>query len=1042
MPVAVASRSLAASRASREEVQKPRREITDPTLIALHASIPPHFQQAQHSLANHRKNIVSLHRIHLKVSSIVEPASDGRVRPIGEKVFNEIFVGCLDRVLPVKKGVPNADRVCKFVAGYVTYAQEQFRLQARADKAASGQAAGELEDQDDDEEEEDTTATRFTSLLLKHLLKGSVSKNKNVRLRCCGCIALLINGLEALDEKLFQTLKSFLLNRARDKESAVRVQAVIALTKLQTADDDGDEDSEEIKNALIETLRFDPSAEVRRAALFNLNPNKETSSLLLERLRDIDPINRRCVYLGSLSMLLKAQSKTLEAAASSQAGPSRLGLDIDSAGEVVRIGMGEREPSVKRAAQKLVISWFDACGGDLVVFLNQFDVVASKHIEAALLSILESRPALVAQVSFDSDEFWANLSPSTAFLARVFVDYFKRTKNDRRLEECLPVVTALAFRIQKEYGELVQLIQQYNVIANSTLVSEDEAEIALFTIRNKTFVVSQLLGIGLASDYGDEAGRNKMFGLVREMISDVGLPEDLVPGCLDVLLKLTTQKDFMRIIVEIVLDLGVEDDVEALDYDESEVDDTMSVDGTPLARKKPRKSLKPKESSSPSQDALVTEHRCLTIVRAMLERVVGALHENTAFHGLIPQLIAPAVRSKDAPVRELGLVCLALCCLLDRKLALDSFPLFIDQVQRADGQIKMRAVQAVFDLLINHTIPYLCSRNPAGEEMAKLQIISYLLSLLEDEDAAVQSAACEGMAKLMLTGMVDDDEALKSLVLIYMSPETVDNQELRQCLSYFLPVYCGSSSRNQRCLQRVFVSILQVLTEVYEEKDEDQEMVTPTQVGLQLLDWTDPDKVMTRAGQVRDETVHIDVAIELIKAMYTIEDTKDCKDRKVMCQLLGKLFLPQELDDVKVQEMLIVLTGLHELNEITDTVTKNALARFETTFAKAYSAQVQAGLDGLDLDSTSAFDGLKSFFATIRVDLDDIIEAYSHSSIKSATKTSRKSTSKGTASARSSEAASSKKSRKHHDESEDEDGKEGAEEEEEEDEDEDEDEDE
>ncbi|EST10071.1 Nuclear condensin complex subunit 3, C-terminal domain protein [Kalmanozyma brasiliensis GHG001] len=1014
MPVAVLSRSSASGRSSRVAAPKPRKEVTDPALIALHGSIPPIFQQAQHSLATHRKNVVSLYRIHQKVAAITEHASDGRVRPIGEKAFNEVFVGCLDRVLPIKKGVPNADRVCKFVAAYVAYAQEQFRLQARADKAEDG------EDGDDDEEEEDTTATRFASLLLKHLLKGSVAKNKNVRYRCCGCIALFINGLEDIEENLFLTLKSFMLERARDKESIVRVQAVIALTKLQTNEDDDDEESEEIKQALIETLRFDPSHEVRRAALNNLTANKESTPLLLERLRDVDPINRRCVYLGSFAGILKTQMQALQGPGAAQAGPSRLGLDIDSAGEVIRVGMGEREPSVKRAAQKLVNAWFDACGGDLVVFLNQFDVVGSKHIETALLTIFESRPALVAQVTFDADEFWANLSPSTAFLARVFIDHFKRTKNDRRLEECLPVVTALAFRIQKEYSELTQLLQQYNAIANSALIPEDEAEIALFTIRNKTFVVSQLLGIGLASDYGDEAGRNKMFGLVREMISDIELPEDLVPACLDVLLKLTTQKDFMRIIVEIVLDLGDEDDADADDLDETEIDDTMSVDGSQLARKKSRKSIRSKETSSPAHDALAIEHRCLTIVRAMLERVVGALQENTAFHGLIPQLIAPAVRSKETPVRELGLMCLALCCLLDRKLALDSFPLFIDQVQRADGPIKLRAVQAVFDLLINHTIPYLCSRNPAGEEMARRQIISYLLSLLEDEDPTIQSAACEGMAKLMLTGMVDDDEALKSLVLIYMSPETMANQELRQCLSYFLPVYCGSSSRNQRHLQRVFLSVLQVLTEVYEEKDEDQEMVTPTQVGLQLLDWTDPDKVMMRPGQVRDENVHVDVAIELIKAMYTIEDTKDCKDRKVMCQLLGKVFLPEELDDAKVQEVLILLTGLHELNDITDTVTKNALGRFEAAFAKAYTAQVEAGLDGLDLESTPAFDSVKAFFDAIQVDVEEVIQAYAHSPIKVASKTSRKSTSKGVSSARSSEAASSKKSKKRRDDSDEE----------------------
>lgn len=187
---------------------------------------------------------------------------------------------------------------------------------------------------------------------------------------------------------------------------------------------------------------------------------------------------------------------------------------------------------------------------------------------------------------------------------------------------------------------------------------------------------------------------------------------------------------------------------------------------------------------------------------------MGALQENTAVHGLVPQLIAPAVKTKDPTVREEGLACLALCCMLDRKLALDTFPLFFDQVQNGVEGIKLCSVKAIFDLLVVHTVSYLCSRTPGEEETAQKQVITYLLSLLEDEDAAVQSAACEGMAKLMMAGMVDDDEALKSLVLVYMSPETIDNQQLRQCLSYFLPVYCLSSPSNQRRLQRVSMIFL------------------------------------------------------------------------------------------------------------------------------------------------------------------------------------------------------------------------------------------
>jgi hypothetical protein len=46
-------------------------------------------------------------------------------------------------------------------------------------------------------------------------------------------------------------------------------------------------------------------------------------------------------------------------------------------------------------------------------------------------------------------------------------------------------------------------------------------------------------------------------------------------------------------------------------------------------------------------------------------------------------------------------------------------------------------------------------------------------------------------------------QVLKSLVLLYLSPATAENQELRQCLSYFLPVYCYSSPANQRKMQSV-----------------------------------------------------------------------------------------------------------------------------------------------------------------------------------------------------------------------------------------------
>lgn len=57
-------------------------------------------------------------------------------------------------------------------------------------------------------------------------------------------------------------LKQGLLDRARDKESAVRVQAALGLAKLQAGEDvdDLEEGEESIAEVIMDLLRFDPAA--------------------------------------------------------------------------------------------------------------------------------------------------------------------------------------------------------------------------------------------------------------------------------------------------------------------------------------------------------------------------------------------------------------------------------------------------------------------------------------------------------------------------------------------------------------------------------------------------------------------------------------------------------------------------------------------------------------------------------------------------------------------------------------------------------------
>ena len=173
-----------------------------------------------------------------------------------------------------------------------------------------------------------------------------------------------------------------------------------------------------------------------------------------------------------------------------------------------------------------------------------------------------------------TDAFWKSLNPEKALLARVYVDNCITTQNDAKLEAALPVVTAVAFRIQTAYNDLVEDIQaeeETRFLRDAGVEDENKEEQKI----DKEIVISELLKLAVNLDYTDEIGRRKMFQLVREstgirpivwpvlntyrpgdMISQDVLPEHLVGRCLDVLRKLSVnERDLIRVVVEVVHDL-------------------------------------------------------------------------------------------------------------------------------------------------------------------------------------------------------------------------------------------------------------------------------------------------------------------------------------------------------------------------------------------------------------------------------------------------------------------------------------------------------
>jgi condensin complex subunit 3 len=112
-------------------------------------------------------------------------------------------------------------------------------------------------------------------------------------------------------------------------------------------------------------------------------------------------------------------------------------------------------------------------------------------------------------------------------------------------------------------------------------------------------------------------------------------------------------------------------------------------------------------------------------------------------------------------------------------MALNSFQLFINQVQSAPELLKIRVLKIVFDILMVHENEFLGRPGDAvrscfvmiwcadvDDNIQGERILEFLLHVLENEESEeAQAVVCVGISKLMLSGMVTD-ERVRLLSLI------------------------------------------------------------------------------------------------------------------------------------------------------------------------------------------------------------------------------------------------------------------------------------
>jgi condensin complex subunit 3 len=361
-------------------------------------------------------------------------------------------------------------------------------------------------------------------------------------------------------EDLYSVLRANLIERVSDKESLIRSHAVVALSKLAGSEDPSEveQDEQTILEVLLDALRSDPAAyvhplvswslpttylhaynsEVRRAALLHIPLSQTTAPDILSRTRDTDPLTRKLVYVSVLQKKLSHPRQ----------------LTIAQREQVVTDGLGDREPGVRVAAGKTVAAWFDIVFADekdkqdgklwvgddggvmraFIDFLHVFDVVGPGEAVAAdaLLSIFVTRPGLLdvfifsgapdtlfpsLDADFTVDDYWRELTPESALLARVFVEHCLSAHNDALLESAsLPVVTAFAFHVQEAYNSLLGVMQNEELLGDG---DDDDNEQLDDDIAKAEVILAELLRIAVNLDYSDEIGRRKVFAVVSKFVT-------------------------------------------------------------------------------------------------------------------------------------------------------------------------------------------------------------------------------------------------------------------------------------------------------------------------------------------------------------------------------------------------------------------------------------------------------------------------------------------------------------------------------------------
>ncbi|XP_019509781.1 PREDICTED: condensin complex subunit 3 isoform X3 [Hipposideros armiger] len=813
--------------------------------------------------------------------------------------------------------------------------------------------------------------------LSRTYLTSHEANSNAVRFRVCQLVNKLLGSMPEnaqIDDDLFDKINEAMLIRLKDKIPNVRIQAVLALSRLQ----DPKDDECPVANAYATLIENDSNPEVRRAVLSCIAPSAKTLPKIVGRTKDVKEAVRKLAYQ------VLAEKVHMRA------------MSIAQRVMLLQQGLNDRSDAVKQAVKKhLLQGWLQFTEGNILELLHRLDVENSSEVAVSVLNALFSVTPLneLAEVCKNSDGRKLSpvetLTPEIALYWRVLCEYLKSKgdEGEEFLEQILPEPVVYA-----EY--LLSYIQSIPFV-------NDEQKNDFSCIENlmtKEFIGQQLILIIKSLDTNEEGGRKRLLAILQEILTLPTTPISLISFLVERLLDIVIDDNKrIQIVTEIISEIrapivtvgvnpadvrkkelkmaeikvklieakeALENCITLQDFNQaSELKEKIrALEDDKSNLLKETEQLEIKEVHVEKNDA-ETLQKCLILCYELLKQMSTSIGIGATMNGIIESLVClwplklyfcplllhfilPGIISVHPVVRNLAVLCLGCCGLQNQSFASKHFVLLLQVLQIDDVAIKISALKAIFDQLMTFGIEPFKTKNSkalqsedaeintdeeqeskeAKETATAKHILKLLADFLDSEVSELRTGAAEGLAKLMFCGLLVSSRILSRLVLLWYNPVSEDDVRLRHCLGVFFPMFAYASRTNQECFEEAFFPTLQTL--VSAPASSPLAEIDITNVAELFVDLTRPSGLNPQAKNSQDYqalTVHDNLALKICNEILTCPCSPEIR---VYTKALSSLELSSNL----AKDLLVLLNEI--LEQVKDKTCLRALEKIKMQLEK------------------------------------------------------------------------------------------------------------